>query len=252
MIEPPQLDSKSVSHMIRTITLALLLALAASLCLAMSPQSKPRRTHQTSRPIDDALISAVKKCDVASAQALLGRGADVNTKRYVKTPLMLATETCDLAMVKVLLARGADPSVETGTAHAFFTPLGCAIRGKASLRVIDALISAGAQLNPVGGFSPLYFALEEKDLGLVKALLARGADVNLRGFRGVTPLMLAAIDNSPEVVEVLLAAGADVNAKNDDGDTALSIAVAYRSEFDEESREEIILLLKRAGAQEKK
>jgi uncharacterized protein len=252
VIEPQPLDNRSMSHMMRIFTLVLLLAFAAVLCLAMQPQSKPRRTQQTSRQNDDALISAVKKCDVASTRILLGRGADVNTKRYVKTPLMLAAETCDLAMVKALLARGADPSVVTGTAHAFFTPLGCAIRGKASLDVIDALISAGAQLNPVGGISPLYFALEKNDLGRVKALLARGADVNLRGFRGVTPLMLAAIDNSPEVVEVLLAAGADVNAKSDEGDTALSIAIVYRDEFKNESREEIILMLKRAGAQEKK
>lgn len=189
---------------------------------------------------------------MASARAFLGRGADVNTQRAVKTPLMLAAEGCNLAMVRALLAAGADPNVTTGTAHAFFTPLGCAIRGKASLSVIDALIRAGAQLNPVGGFPPLYFALEEDDLGMIKALLARGADVNLGSLRGITPLMMAAIDSPPKVIETLLAAGADVNAESEDGYTALSVAVLYRDEFKDESREAIIVLLKRAGARQKK
>ena len=235
----------------RTFTLALGLLLAAYLGLAEQHPSRGPRTRQTSRN-DDALIRAVKKCDVASARVFLGRRADVNTQRDVKTPLMLAAESCGLPMVKALLAAGADPNVMTGTAHAFFTPLGCAIRGKASLGVIDALIRAGAQLNPVGGLSPLDFALEEEDLGMIKALLARGADVNLCGLRGITPLMLAAIDSPPEVIETLLAAGADVNAESEEGYTALSAAVLYRDEFKDESREAIIVLLKRAGAKEKK
>lgn len=66
-----------------------------------------------------------------------------------------------------------------------------------------------------------------KDTGLVKALLAAGADVNARGagalghIQGATALMHCAWRGSLAELELLLAAGADVNAADSAGDTAL-------------------------------
>jgi hypothetical protein len=79
-----------------------------------------------------------------------------------------------------LLAAGADPNVGEITIHAVpFTPLGCAVRAK-NMRMVDALVAAGAKMNPTGHFPPLLFALEPGGEGMIGPLIARGADVNLK------------------------------------------------------------------------
>jgi ankyrin repeat protein len=64
-------------------------------------------------------------------------------------------------------------------------------------------------------------ATVQRDVALVKRLLAKGADVNARDKDGWTVLMRAAPGGNVELLEVLVAGGADVNAKNHRGWTAL-------------------------------
>ena len=60
----------------------------------------------------------------------------------------------------------------------------------------------------------------------MKALLARGADVNAKERRGQTALMWAAAEGHAEVVELLLKAGADFRTPlPDSGFTPLFFAV---------------------------
>lgn len=80
-------------------------------------------------------------------------------------------------------------------------------------------------------FNPILIGAEERyvlplaagngRLGMVRALLRKGTDVNAVGGFGQTPLMAAARGGYVEVVKLLLANGADVNAKSKRGDTAL-------------------------------
>lgn len=61
------------------------------------------------------------------------------------------------------------------------------------------------------GEPPLYLAAREGTLSMVKFLVERGADVNVRTtFKGLTPLYGATLQSRPEVVEYLLSKGADV------------------------------------------
>jgi len=80
---------------------------------------------------------------------------------------------------------------------------------------------------------------------IVKILLKRGADVNLKSKEGNAPLMAAAFNHHESVVKILLEAGAEVNAQNQADDTALSLAR-------EERQEGIIQLLLQAGAKDLK
>jgi hypothetical protein len=76
---------------------------------------------------------------------------------------------------------------------------------------------------------------------IVEALLAAGADVNVRNQNDSTPLIEAAMTCSPRLIGALIKAGADVNAKAKGGGTALMLAEVMK-------RDEIVAMLKKAGA----
>ena len=56
---------------------------------------------------------------------------------------------------------------------------------------------------------------------IVRALIARGDDLNTRDKNGFTPLHVAAWRNSLEVARMLIEKGADIEAKDNDGGTPL-------------------------------
>jgi len=69
-------------------------------------------------------------------------------------------------------------------------------------------------------------AIRAGDPEEVKALLAAGADANVRDGEGWTALMLVTVKGHLEVARALLNAGADVHAKNQKGWAALRFAVS--------------------------
>ncbi|HEX8844715.1 MAG TPA: ankyrin repeat domain-containing protein [Pyrinomonadaceae bacterium] len=76
------------------------------------------------------------------------------------------------------------------------------------------------------GHTTLMCAALEGHTKEVRALLARGADVNAKDCAGRTALMFAVINMHHDTVNVLLEHGADVNARADDGATALMLAAS--------------------------
>lgn len=167
--------------------------------------------------IDEELISAVERGDVAAAQALLLKGADVNAKgRLGNTVLMTAAYKGCPDVAKGLVARGADVNAK----------------------------------NDFGG-SALDCASHSGNLEIVQLLLANGADVNAKSDDGQTALMAAAFKGHPEIVKALLANGADVNSKNKEGWGAVMFAATEDMKGNvvpQEIRKEVISLLKEAGA----
>lgn len=79
------------------------------------------------------------------------------------------------------------------------------------------------------GETPLEIAVRRHDLTMMKLLMARGANVNLRDFKGVTPLVAAVNVNFMEGVELLVGYGAHVDDSNDTGETPLITAVHNRN-----------------------
>jgi serine/threonine-protein phosphatase 6 regulatory ankyrin repeat subunit B len=194
-------------------------------------------------------MRAAEKGDAARVRALVRGGADVNASLSSgATALTLAARQGHLSVVKLLLAAGADPRVRLFSFHggdytALMAPIG--IESEQRVEILDALIEAGGEINPVGGFgrSPLMYAVERRDLLSLGRLIFRGANVNLKNSSGFTTLMVAVASRStPDVLRFLIDAGADVNARSDDGMTALSIA-------EQQNLEDTIRLLKEAGAQ---
>jgi ankyrin repeat protein len=124
------------------------------------------------------------------------------------TPLLIATIRGKVDFALFLLDHGADPNIN----DAGLTPLHWA----------SATWENGAS-NPIYGFEDPMSGIPDRQekLKLVKALLAHGADANVRMKRrppvgggytdvnGATPFLLASSADDIEMMKILLAAGAD-------------------------------------------
>jgi hypothetical protein len=113
-----------------------------------------------------------------------------------------------------------------------FTPptplIGAAMRD--DTKEVKRLLGAGANPNEgrfIGGGTPIFFAILQRNRAMMDAMIAKGADVKATDATGSTTLMWAAYDEAadPATVETLLALGVDPNAKNQKGETALMWAM---------------------------
>ncbi|CAP62321.1 uncharacterized protein PODANS_0_150 [Podospora anserina S mat+] len=157
--------------------------------------------------------------------ALLGT---VLNKPISCTPLEAAASNGKMHVVKQLLQLGASPS-ETNNGR-YGAPLSAALNAKSICEdIVTALLDAGADPSVVTdeesgshGF-PLLFAVKRDRLDLVKILVERGADVNLKAGLLITALQAAVELESDAIFNFLLEAGADVNLASDYSDLTGSI-----------------------------
>ena len=155
------------------------------------------------------------------------------------TALLFAARTGDVESAKLLLEFGANAN----DALADGTPALTLAAHSGQTGVGLALLEKGAEPNAMGaGYAPLHAAVLRGDLTLVKALLARGADPNLRMVKGTpvrrdtmdynllapligsTPYLLAARFVEADIMRALRAGGADPNLAMPNGSTPLLLA----------------------------
>jgi len=211
-----------------------------------------------------ALLFAARQGDVESAGGLIAAGADVNERAPDgSSALLIATASGQETVALLLLDKGANPNLADSNGYA---PLH-AIVWKATAKVglvkrdgtstlVKALIAHGANPNlqiikdppplpgsyiyasGLTGATPLWLAAKAADTGVMRALVADGADLQLRNKAGASPLMVAAglgqakgpgsVPESRllEAVKVAVELGADLNAVNEAGQTAVHGAAA--------------------------
>lgn len=132
--------------------------------------------------------------------------------------LFSAIRANDLAGLKALLDHGANPS--TADARQI-TPLMYAAE-VGSVDAMKALIARGADVNAQNGSGSTALMWSVSDPKKVRLLLDHAADVNLAARSGRTALIIASYTSpSLEVVKMLLAKGAKVNAMDARKVTAL-------------------------------
>lgn len=214
------------------------------------------------------VFEAIKSGEVDKVRALIEADpALVNAKDEAgNSAILLATYYGRKAIVDVLRAQGAhtsifeaaaagdfervrawvedDASLVNAFAHDGHTPLGLAsFFGHAD--IAEYLLSKGAEVNVASQnrmkVMPLHSAVAGRHIGVVKALLEHGADVNAVQQDGFTPLHGAAQNGQEEMVLLLLSYGADIDSRSANGQSALNIAEA-------EGHGVVAELLRRQGA----
>lgn len=152
--------------------------------------------------------------DDALAYALLDRGANPSSK--LRDGLYALTAACtygNLALAERLLGAGAHPA----PADAGWLPI-IAASGSGHMKLIELLMERGADpnasLSPSNGYRSVHQAVKAGHLHIVKALLAKGVEINSMAHDGSTPLHIAAECGNTEMGKLLLKAGANANLEN--------------------------------------
>lgn len=215
--------------------------------------------HRESAKGQTALMWALYEGHTGTARLLLDRGADVHLPSAGgMTPLLFAARQGSMDAVALLLDRGA--RIEDANSDGVTPLLMAVVRGH--VPAVLLLLERGANAKTSGaGFTPLHWAAgtwetsmthdypeaegEWRALGglggqkavVIKALVARGADVNARLTKspprfginmfyvvrtnGATPFWIAAMSTDVEMMRLLASLGADANLRNEDRVTPL-------------------------------
>jgi ankyrin repeat protein len=177
-----------------------------------------------------ALHFAAREGDIETAKVMLDGGVDINIGDADNTsPLVIAIMNKKYTFAKFLLDRGADANVTD-------------VKGRAALYAAIDMRNEDWSALPNRKLDDPYPSLD-----VIKDLLAKGANVNVRLTRnlpgrsgmdsgdttldeGTSPLMRAARSGDAASMRLLLAAGADPKLATKEGTNALEFAagVGYR------------------------
>ncbi|TQV96575.1 hypothetical protein V2A60_003037 [Cordyceps javanica] len=159
-----------------------------------------------------------------------------------RTALSVLVEECNIAKVKLLLEHHANPNICSYLPHELDadsdimmyrdeehtwgrSPLSYAAEFFDS-GIVELLLDYGAEVDSTDehGRTPLIWAAELGHSASVRLLLDNGAQVSSKDVEGVTALSFAAQHGNADVIEMLLEKGAEVNSRDNKGRTALSWA----------------------------
>jgi hypothetical protein len=180
-----------------------------------------------------AALKAFSPDERVAVQAMVKERARVEAMFREVTPENLVhwISRAQLRAVRLYLARGADPNAPTALGARPLVHAAGILREEAvallleaganpDLASIDPDLDRNTPLHAVSRHGGVVRPTVDAGVRIMKALLARGADVNARNKGRATPLQLAAAGR-PELAALLLDAGADVKAADVDGTTAL-------------------------------
>lgn len=170
---------------------------------------------------NSGLIAAAGAGQADIVDMLLSAKANVNAQTQAgHTALMGAVEKGDMRIVQALLKAGANVNAKNNKNESALFP---AVQ-TGNLRLVEALLLAGAETNIANsrpmtsndsGYTPLMYAARHGLVAtdgpwveIVRVLLAKGADANLRSHHGATALSIAERNGYADIIDALRSAGA--------------------------------------------
>jgi ankyrin repeat protein len=168
---------------------------------------------------------AAKFDDASEVKSLLKKGVNPNTLDANGNPMLLvAIRERSSKVIDVLLGDqniDVDLSDKNGE-----TPLMMAsIDG--NLPLVKTLVTDHKALLDHIGWTPLHYACAKGQLEVAQFLITNGAIVDSMSLGNTTPLMMAVQSGNEQLVKLLLDKGADLQLRNSQGLTAIDIADVY-------------------------
>jgi uncharacterized protein len=159
-----------------------------------------------------AFFRAAQLDNERGVRDVLARGLDPNVHEPERgeTGLILAMRYDANKVLNELLKH---PQVNLEEASSNGTTALMMAAFKQNKAAVTALIARGAQVNRKG-WTPLHFAAAAGDVDIMSILLEHYAYIDAASPTGFTPLMLAAREGKEEAVQLLLREGADATIKD--------------------------------------
>lgn len=168
---------------------------------------------------------AAKFNDVKEVKLLLSKGINPNTVDSNGNPmLVLAIRDRSYAVIEVLLS-AKDMDVDLSDKNGETPLMMASINGDLPL-VQTLVLKNRAQLDHIS-WTPLHYACAKGHLDVAQFLLANGAIVDSLSLGGTTPLMMAVQSGNDYLVKLLLDKGSNLQLRNEAGFSAIDIADIY-------------------------
>lgn len=172
----------------------------------------------------DDYLSSLRNDQISPILGLQLRNFDLNTKDEKGTPPLVVALSNDSYKVADYLIQQPGMDLDATNAKDENALMLAALKGQ--LGIARALLARGAQANKPG-WAPLHYAATSaapESEQMAKLLLDHYAYIDAASPNQTTPLMMAARYGSNKVVQLLLDEGADPTLTNDKGMTALDFA----------------------------
>lgn len=201
-----------------------LLAVSLTHAVIRGNRSLAQKLVRAGAEIQDALHEAVQGGHGGIVNDLLENGASVTAKdRLGRTPLHVAAGRGEKETVQLLLQKGADKDAQDNSRR---TPLYIAVSDGHAAAAF-ALLAVGADVHFQCGpfqWSVVHAAAQNGLLGVLRAAIERGADLEARDNENKTACHFAAFEGKATAINVLAEAGANVNVCTPMGETPLHLA----------------------------
>jgi len=177
--------------------------------------------------LDAALGQAARRSTLEMVELLIDAGADIHSKdEYDNTVMHAAAKSGNLDIAKFLFEKGGafDETNRQGRTPLFDSAYNR--EEETALWLLDLGADPNVSPKTPNLSTPIFYAASKWQPSLARALIDKGANVDVTEAMAATPLHLAASHGNAEMVSLLIDAGADVNAVNEDGWTPLYYAVS--------------------------
>ena len=179
---------------------------------------------QTEDQVTD-FAKAAKFDDVSTVTALIAKGVSPNTVDSRGNPMLLLAIKDKSTKVTELLINDKRTDVDLSNKYGETPLMMASIDG--DLPVVKTLVlQKKAMVNHIG-WTPLHYACTKGNLEVAQFLIANGAMVDGLSPGNTTALMMAVQSGNEQLVKLLLDKGADLQLRNANGLSAIDIADIY-------------------------
>lgn len=165
--------------------------------------------------------------DVGDSQTAIWEiDAETATKELLKA--ISTNNNNDIKILELLEVPGIDINIQDEDGY---SPLHLAVDLNREV-VVKALLAKGANVNTINDAeaTPLHTAIRKGSPALIENLLnVEDIDINVRDNNGNTPLYLAVLEEKQKAIEILVAKGANATIKNNYRYTPLYLAITKKS-----------------------